>query len=159
MLLFYLELGLVCTKVYRFLEYTPVKGFNNFLQPAVNARRQGGENPNACVVASVMKLLANSFYGYQVLDDSRHSVTRYNIYGKTHAAMNNEVFKRLGHINDHLYKVELAKSETEHEEPIIVGFSTLQYAKLENVGALLTCLQRFTMLASMRWNWLPIHSI
>ena len=37
-LLFFLELGLVCKKIYRFVEYTPVKCFNNFVQSAVNAR-------------------------------------------------------------------------------------------------------------------------
>ena len=34
------------------------------------------------------------------------------------------------HITDQLYEVELVKSETEHREPIIVGFFILQYAKL-----------------------------
>ena len=38
LLLFYLELGLVCKKIYRFVEYTPVKCFNNFVQSAVDAR-------------------------------------------------------------------------------------------------------------------------
>ena len=44
-LLFYLQLGLVCTKIYCFAEYNPKKCFNNFLQSAVDARRQGDENP------------------------------------------------------------------------------------------------------------------
>ena len=57
---FYLELGLVYTKNYRFVEYTPVKCFNNFVQSAVNARRHWYENPNSSVVAETMKLLANS---------------------------------------------------------------------------------------------------
>ena len=49
---------------------------------------------------------------------------------KTHAAINNEMFKRLNCITDNLYEVELAKAEVEHKEPIIVGFFILQYAKL-----------------------------
>ena len=40
------------------------------------------------------------------------------------------MFKRLNHITDRLYEVELVKSEVEHREPIIVGFFILQYAKL-----------------------------
>ena len=35
LLLFYLELRLVCKKIYRFVEYTPVKCFNKFVQSAV----------------------------------------------------------------------------------------------------------------------------
>ena len=40
------------------------------------------------------------------------------------------MFKRLNHITDQLYEVELVKTEIEHREPIIVGFFILQYAKL-----------------------------
>ena len=36
---FYLELGLKCTKIYRFVQYTPRQCFNNFVQSVVDARR------------------------------------------------------------------------------------------------------------------------
>ena len=39
LLIFYLQLGLVCTKIHRFFEYTPKKCFNSFVQSAVDARR------------------------------------------------------------------------------------------------------------------------
>ena len=39
-------------------------------------------------------------------------------------------FKRLNHITDQLYEVELVESEIEHSEPKFVGFFILQYAKL-----------------------------
>ena len=71
LLLLYLQLGLVCTKIHRFVEYTPKKCFNKFVQSAVDARRQGDENSNSSVVAETMKLLANSSYGYQIMDRSR----------------------------------------------------------------------------------------
>ena len=70
LLLFYLKLGLVCKKIHRFVQYTPRKRFNNFVQSAVDARRQGDENPNSSVVAETMKRLANSSYGYHVMDRS-----------------------------------------------------------------------------------------
>ena len=60
LLLFHLELGLVCKKIYRFVEYTPVKCFNKFVQSPVDARREADENPNSSVVAETMKLLAKS---------------------------------------------------------------------------------------------------
>ena len=37
-------------------------------------------------------------------------------------------FKRLDHINDQLYEVEMAEAEIEQRQPIIVGFLLLQYA-------------------------------
>ena len=77
-----------------------------------------------------MKLLANSSYGYQILDRNWHTVTRNLNDEKTHSAINDKLFKRLNFISDQLYEVELVKSEIEHREPILVGFFILQYAKL-----------------------------
>ena len=57
LLTFYLSLGLKCIKVYRFVQYTPKKCFNNFVQSVVDARRVGDENPESSVVAETMKLL------------------------------------------------------------------------------------------------------
>ena len=41
-----------------------------------------------------------------------------------------KIFKRSGHTNNQLYEVELADSDIEYKEPIIVAFIILQYAKL-----------------------------
>ena len=130
LLLFCLQLGLVCTKKHRFLEYTPNKCFNSFVQSAVDARMQGDENPNSSVVAETVKLLTNSSYGYQIMDRSRHTETKYFTDEKTNAAINSKLFKKLDQVNNSLYEVELAKAQMEHKEPIIVGFFILQYAKL-----------------------------
>ena len=117
-------------KNYHFAESIPVKCFNKFVQSAVKASREGDQNPNSSVVAETMNLLANSSYGYQIMDRSRHTVTKYLSDEKTHGAINTKFFKRLDHINDQLLEVELAKAEIELREPIIVGFFILQYAKL-----------------------------
>ena len=62
-----------------------------------------------------MKLLAKRSYGYQIKGRSRHTVTKYLIDEKTHGAINNKMFKRLGYINDQLNEVEVVKSEIEHK--------------------------------------------
>ena len=130
LLLFYLKLGLVCTKIHHFVQYTPRKCFNIFVQSAVDARRQGDKNPNSSVVAENVQLLANSSCGYQIMDRNRHTVTKYLFDEKTRSAINSKMFKGLNHLTDQLYEVELVKSEAEHREPIIVGFFILQHAKL-----------------------------
>ena len=129
LLLFYLQLGLVCTKIHRFVRYTPKKSFKNFVQSAVDAGKQCDENPNSSVVAETMRLLANSSYGYQIMDRSRHTVTKYLADEKTHAAINSKLLKRLDHVNISLYEVKLAKAQIQHKEPIIVWFFIPQYAK------------------------------
>ena len=79
-----------------------------------------------------MKVLDNNSYAYQNMDRSRHThtVTKYLTDEKTHAAINSKMFRKLDHVNNSLYEVELAKAHTEHKEPIIFGFFILQYAKL-----------------------------
>ena len=127
---FYMELGLQCTKIYRFVQYSPRKLFNNFVQSVVDARREGDENPLSGVVAETMTVLVNCSYGYQIMDRSRHTITKYLNDEKTHKAINEPLFKRLNTVEKDLYEVELLKSTIEHREPIIVGFFILQYAKL-----------------------------
>ena len=102
MLLFFPQQGLVVTKIHRFVEYTPNNCFNSFVQAAVDARRKGDETPNPSVVAEKMKLLADSAYGYQILDRSRQTVTKYLSDKKTHAAIISKLFKRLDHVNNSL---------------------------------------------------------
>ena len=77
-----------------------------------------------------MKLLANSSYSYQIMDLSRHTVTKYLNNEKTHAAFDSKLFKKLNHVNSAKYEVEFAKAKIDHKESITVGFLILHYAKL-----------------------------
>ena len=127
---FHLEVGLQCTKIYRFVQYAPRNGFNNFVQSVIDARREGDENALSGVVAETMKLLGNSSYGYQIMDRSIHTITKYLNDEKTHRAINEPLFKRLNTVEKDLFVVELLNTTIEHREPILVGFFILQYAKL-----------------------------
>ena len=76
-LLFHLEPGFVCTKIYRFVEYTSVKCFKAFVQSVVDARQQRRENPIFSVVAEKVKFFAHSSFGCQIKDRICHSVKKY----------------------------------------------------------------------------------
>ena len=76
--------------------------FNNFVQSVVDARREGDENPLSGFVAEKMKLLGNSSYGYQIMDRSRHTITKYLNDEKTHKANNEPLFKRLNTVEKKL---------------------------------------------------------
>ena len=76
LLLFYVDLRLVCNKVYRFVQYTPMKSVQKFVQSAVSARREKDERPNSSIVAETMSLLANSSYEHQIIDPNEHTVTK-----------------------------------------------------------------------------------
>ena len=97
----------------------------------VDARREkGDENILSRVKAETMKLLGNTYRGYQIMDRSRHTITKYLNDEKTHKAVNEPLLKRLKTVEKDLYMVELLKLTIEHREPIIGGFFILQYAKL-----------------------------
>ena len=119
-------------KSYRFVEYIPVICFNKYVQPAVNARREGDENPNSSIVAETRKLLANCSYGYQIMDRSRHTVTKYLSDEKTHGAINTKLFKRLDHISNQLYAVELAKQRLSTENQSLLGSSYFNTLNLQS---------------------------
>ena len=122
--------GSFCYRKHRFVEYTPKICFNSFVQAAVDARRKSDETPNPSVVAETMKLLANSSYSCQIMDQSQHTTTKYLTDEKTHAAIISKLFKQLDHVNISLYDVELAKAQIEHKYPIIAGKLILKNAKL-----------------------------
>ena len=138
LLLFYLQLGLVVTNIHRSVEYTSKKSFNSFVQ----ARSKGDENPNSNAVADSMKLLANNSYGYQIMDRSRHTVTKYLSDEKTHAAINSKLFKKLDHVNNSLYEVELAKAQTEPQRTNQYWVHHSLVCKTANVGAVLQLLHQ-----------------
>ena len=119
----YLQLRPLCTKIRRLIDYMTEKYFNNFVQSGVVRGRHGEENPSSSVVAETMKLLANSSNSYQVLDSSRHTVTKNLSDKKTRATINSKLFKKVDHVNRALYEFELVKTQIEHKEPIIVWFS------------------------------------
>ena len=109
--LLYCQLGLVLTKLHRFVEYIPKKCFNSFLQSVVDAKRQGDENPFSSIVVETNKLLSKSCYGYQIVEHTWHNVTKYFSDKKTHAAFNSKQFEKLDHMNNSLYETELAQAQ------------------------------------------------
>ena len=92
---------------------------------ANSGRQKHGQNPNSSVVAETEKLLFISSYSYQIMDRSRHTVTKHYSDWKTHADFTIQFFEKLDHVNNSLYEVELAKAECEHEERFILGFVIL----------------------------------
>ena len=110
-----------------------MKRFSDSEQSVVTARCQRDETPNSSVIAETMKLLVNSPHVYQNKHRSQPSVTWYMVDEKTHAAVSIKIFIKTGHINGHLHKVELAKSEFQHKESLSLGFLILQNAELRKL--------------------------
>ena len=105
-LLFYLQVGLVCTQTNVFEGYTLKKRFNGLVQSAVDARIQGDENPNSSIIADTMKLRANTCCGYYITNRSQHAVTIYPSDKNTQATLNCKFFRKFNLVINALYEVE-----------------------------------------------------
>ena len=110
---------------------TPQKSSRGFAQSAVVVRRQKYEIPISSVVAETMKLLANGLHGYQIMNCSRHTVTKYLFDKQTHAAIHIKLCKKLNHVSNASYEIEHSTTEIEHKEPISVVFFIPQHATLQ----------------------------
>ena len=153
---FYLDLGLEGDRIYRFVQYTPMKCFNSFVQSAVDARRKCDEKPHSSVVAETMKLLANSSYGYQIMDRNRHTITKYLNDLKAHKAINSKFFKNRNHLNDNVYEIESLKAYVEHKVHMTKGFFIQEYAKLRMLELFYSFFQKFCIFNS--FDELELHT-
>ena len=63
LLKWYLELGLIVTKIYQVTEYQPKACFHQFGENVSQGRRNGDSDPDQAIIADTMKLLGNSGYG------------------------------------------------------------------------------------------------
>ena len=110
-----------------------------------SARRQVEENPSSSVVAETLKLLVNSSYGYQIMDQSRHIVTKYLSDEQHYAAIMSKLFKKLEHVNNSWYEGELTKTQIEHRSQSFSGFLFLNTQNCECKSCTTTSLLNFVM--------------
>ena len=129
--LFYIELCIVCTKKQRFVEYTPRKCFNSFVQSAVDVGRHKEIIPNSSVVVETTKLLPKCYYGYQVMDRSRHVLTKDVNDEKTHAAFDSKLLKKPTNTNEELHEIHPLKQKYITNNHSLSGFSSLNTQNFE----------------------------
>ncbi len=80
LLRWYIEHGLVVTKVYKAVEYIPKACFKPFTEQVSQARRNGDDDPDTAIIAETMKLLGNSAYGKYYLTSSLNPFRCMHIY-------------------------------------------------------------------------------
>ena len=92
------------------------------------------------------------------MDCSLHALTNILNNENMQSAINNNLFKRLNHIADQLYEVELVKPENENRERIILGFVFCSMLNRENWIFNSISSKSFETLTSMRnmkWTQTP----
>ena len=130
LLKWYLEHGLIVTKVHQVVEYWPKACFKPFGEQVSQARREGDIDVDKAVLAETMKLLGNSGYGKTVTNKDRHRDVLYCDDKSTPAKVNEPLFRQLNPLSDDLYEIQMAKKMIKYDLPLQIGFFVYQYAKL-----------------------------
>ena len=143
LLKFYLEQGLVVTKIHQAVQWVPAPCFHRFGDFVSDARREGDSGGSA-IVAETAKTVGNAGYGRFLMDVSRHQDVSYSQDDhKVTRTINSFYFQDLDEINEGVYELKTAKKKLVMKLPIQIGFFVYQYAKLRMLQFHYQFLQRF----------------
>ena len=130
LLKWYLNHGLLVTKIYKYLSYRASRPFKWFPEEVSNARRQADEDPDKKQLGDTAKLKGNIFYGKMIENLLRHVRTMFSNDEKTiNAAFRSPFFNDFEEIGD-AYEVCLKKRQINITRPYQCGISAYQLAKL-----------------------------
>ena len=142
----YLEKGLVITKVYQTISYTPKACFKKFADDVSDARRTGDLDKDKAIIADTMKLIGNSGYGVTVMDVFKHSTVKHCDKSVISQYINKNFFvgctkltpdhlkdsvSKVDDLGGEMYEVDMVKSMVKVGQPIQIGCAVYQLAKLK----------------------------
>ncbi len=121
LLKWYLEHGMVVSKIYQVVEYRRQKCFETFVQEVSDVRREGDTMPEKAIIADTMKLIGNSGYGSLIMDKTKHREHTY-VSGENEACyrVNIPQFRNMTclDLEDGYYEIESAKKRIMFNLPI-----------------------------------------
>jgi hypothetical protein len=96
LLKWYLEHGMVVTKIYQVVEFTPHRCFRNVVKEVSDGRSLGDSDPNKAIIADTKNVEGNSGYGGTIMDQEKfQSVTYVQGTGRVMTEANKPQFKNL----------------------------------------------------------------
>ncbi|PIK55307.1 hypothetical protein BSL78_07779 [Apostichopus japonicus] len=130
LLKWYIEHGLIVTRIYQIAQFIPKAVFCQFGDEVSEARREGDKDPAKSILADTMKLIGNSAYGKTVTNKEKHLDVVVCNDDKVFQAINNPFFRSLSPLGNSMYEADLHKRVIDLDLPIQIGFFVYQYAKL-----------------------------
>ena len=130
LLKWYLQQGLIITKFYTAIKYTPLKSFEQFASEVSDARRAGDIDKAYELIAETMKLFGNSGYGKTVTNKERFVSTSYANEDNISKKINSPHFKDLELLYGQKYEVISTKREITMDLPLQIGVAVYHLAKL-----------------------------
>ena len=131
LLQWYLNHGLVVTRLYEIIEFSPVRCFKNFVDQGIDGRRQSDKDPNLVLLGDTFKILLNSSYGLSILNKEKFSDTQYiQGHSKVKIEINKLEIRKATLLENDVYELDKGKNKITMDVPIQIGFTILNYAKL-----------------------------
>ena len=131
LLRYYLEQGLVVTKIHytvHFPEHKPC--FKVFADKVTDARRRGDLDPESDILANSFKLIGNSAYGRVTMDKRKQTHTHFVSANHATKLINETRFRACRPVGGDIYEIEMYKRKHVFDLPLHLGVFTYQYAKL-----------------------------
>ena len=127
---FILELGLKITRIQEFIQFFPMKCFDELSKKIVQNRRLGDIDLNKKVLAMTSKLCGNSLYSATLLNRSKHRAVTYLTDSNINEAINNPRFSQLKQLKPGLYEVKSLKKQIKHNLSVQLDISVYLEAKI-----------------------------
>ena len=144
LLQWYLNHGLVVTRLYEIIEFSPVRCFKHFVDQGIEGRRQSDNDPNLGLLGDTFKILLCSSYGSTIMNKERFSDTQYiQGHSKVKIEVNKPEFRKATLLGDDVYELDKGKNKITMDVPIQIGFTILNYAKLRMLEFYYNCLCKY----------------
>jgi hypothetical protein len=126
----YLEHGLVITRVYNTIDATPGRPFTKFADEVSDARRRGDVDKSESVIASMMKLVGNSAFEGTAINRNKFSKTEFSTIPQAQRAVNKWTFRKMSYVGGETWQVEKYSAKVKQNMEIQCASAIFQLAKL-----------------------------
>ena len=129
LLQWYVDHGLIVTKVYGMIHCKKWKCLETFTKLVSDERRKGDVSDEYKIIGEEMKNIGNSAYGRTSMNKSKHMQTDYEDISQVRKSINSPYFVDADKYGD-TYEVSKKKHIINQNIPIHISTAILQYAKL-----------------------------
>ena len=144
LLKFYLDQGLVVSRVHRAVQWRSHPWLEPFADFVSTSRRAADADPNQKILGETAKLVGNAGFGRFIMDLSRHQEVRYEQdESKVARAINSFFLHDLEELSGEVYELKMFKKKIKCDLPIQIGFFVFTYAKLRMLEFYYHCIDAF----------------
>ena len=129
LLRWYLNHGLIVTKIHQVMQYKPSTCFQPFADHVTRARRAGDVDASKKLIGETMKLLGNSAYGKTITNLDTHTTIHICDTKTARKRINSPYFRQTFVIDDDTYEVTSSKKTINYNLPLQIGCMVYQHAK------------------------------